>query len=161
MKILKKLSNFLFVFLVCFPFINLKANEPVDIWNIKKKEISKDQSKTKNQNKDSNNVIQGIKIDQQNDKILVNDSSSVSDIKLAGLYDPEENGLSIDMWSNSNGEDIKRTLKNLMYKDLSNFSEKVLDIALLTNSYIPNTNISAEEFLNFKFNHLKKKKITI
>ena len=145
MKILKQLSSFFFVFLVCNPINNIKANEPVDIWNIEKKEISEDQSIIQNKNEDSTEVIQGIKIEQQNEKILVNNSFSVSDIKLAGLYDPEENGLSIDMWSNSNGEDIKSILKNLTSKDLSKFSEKILDIALLTNSYIPNTNISSKE----------------
>ena len=134
MKILKQLSSFFFVFLVCNPINNIKANEPVDIWNIEKKEISEDQSIIQNKNEDSTDVIQGIKIEQQNEKILVNNSLSVSDIKLAGLYDPEENGLSIDMWSYSNGEDIKSTLKNLTSKDLSKFSEKILDIALLTNS---------------------------
>jgi len=30
-------------------------------------------------------------------------------VKLAGLYDPAENGLSIDMWSYSNGKEIKNT----------------------------------------------------
>ena len=157
MKILKQLSSFFFVFLVCNPINNIKANEPVDIWNIEKKEIPEDQSIIQNKNENSADVIQGIKIEQQNEKILVNNSLSVSDIKLAGLYDPEENGLSIDMWSNSNGEDIKSILKNLTSKDLSKFSEKILDIALLTNSYIPNTNISSKEFLEFKFDYLIKK----
>ena len=65
------------------------------------------------------------------------------------------------MWSNSNGEDIKYVLDNITTKELSKFSEKVLEIALLTNSYIPNNNISPKEFLDFKFNYLKKKKILI
>jgi len=158
MKILKLLSSFFFIFLFFFPLSALKANEPIDIWNIKKKENPKDKSIIQNKDEDSSNFIQGIKIDQQNEKILVNNSLSVSDIKLAGLYDPEENGLSIDMWSNSDGENIKNTLKNLTSKNLSKFSEKVLDIALLTNSYIPNINISSKEFLDFKFNYLIKKK---
>ncbi len=158
MKILKQLSSILLVFLFCILQSPLKANDPVDIWNIEKKEITVEDSLTENRKEESNNVIQGIQIEQQNEKILVNDNLNLSDIKLAGLYDPEENGLSIDMWSNSNGEDIKNTLKNLTSKDLSKFSEKVLDIALLTNSYIPNTNISPKEFLDFKFDFLIKKK---
>ncbi len=157
MKILKQLSSILLVFLFCILQSPLKANDPVDIWNIEK-EITVEDSLTENRKEESNNVIQGIQIEQQNEKILVNDNLNLSDIKLAGLYDPEENGLSIDMWSNSNGEDIKNTLKNLTSKDLSKFSEKVLDIALLTNSYIPNTNISPKEFLDFKFDFLIKKK---
>ncbi len=158
MKILKQLSSISLVFLFCILQSPLKANDPVDIWNIEKKEITVEDSLTENRKDESNNVIQGIQIEQQNEKILVNDNLNLSDIKLAGLYDPEENGLSIDMWSNSNGEDIKNTLKNLTSKDLSKFSEKVLDIALLTNSYIPNTNISPKEFLDFKFDFLIKKK---
>ena len=156
MKILKQLSKFfLFTFLLINP---VSANEPVDIWNIKKKDTKENEILIENTNDDENKIIQGIKIEQQNEKILVNNALGASEIKLAGLYDPEENGLSIDMWSNSNGEDIKYVLDNITTKELSKFSEKVLEIALFTNSYIPNNNISPKEFLDFKFNYLKKKK---
>ena len=110
--------------------------------NIEKKETEENEILIENTNNDENKIIQGIKIDQQNEKILVNDALGASEIKLAGLYDPEENGLSIDMWSNSNGEEIKYILDNITSKKLSEFSEKILEIALLTNSYIPNNNIS-------------------
>ena len=156
MKILKQLSKFfLFTFLLINP---VSANEPVDIWNIEKKDTEENEILIENTNDDENKIIQGIKIEQQNEKILVNNALGASEIKLAGLYDPEENGLSIDMWSNSNGEDIKYVLGNVTTKELSKFSEKVLEIALLTNSYIPNNNISPKDFLDFKFNYLKKKK---
>jgi len=62
------------------------------------------------------------------------------------------------MLSNSNGKQIKFFLENLNSKRLSNFSEKILDVALLTNSYLPSNNISSEEFLDFKFQYLIKKK---
>ena len=156
MKILKQLSKFfLFTFLLINP---VSANEPVDIWNIEKKDTKENEILIENTNDDENKIIQGIKIEQQNEKILVNNALGASEIKLAGLYDPEENGLSIDMWSNSNGEDIKYVLDNITTKELSKFSEKVLEIALLTNSYIPNNNISPKDFLDFKFNYLKKKR---
>ena len=77
---------------------------------------------------------------------------------MAGLYDPAENGLSIDMWSNSNGKEIKKILGKLNSKKLSKFSEKILDVALLTNSYLPSNNITNEQFLDFKFQYLIKKK---
>ena len=158
MKILKRLSKLLlFTFLLSNSFNLLNANETIDIWNIEKKESEETNVLIQTENNETNN-IQSIKIDQQNEKILVDDTLDASKIKLAGLYDPEENGLSIDMWSNSNGEDIKYILGNLKSKKLSNFSEKILEIALLTNSYIPNTNISPNEFLDFKFNYLIKKK---
>ncbi len=63
----------------------------------------------------------------------------------------------MDMWSNSNGKEIKSLLKKINSKELSNFSEKIMDIALLTNSYLPKEDISSEDFQNFALDHLVKK----
>jgi len=159
MKILKLLSKF-FIILLLFSIFAKTAisNEPVDIWNIEKKENTIEEKLIENKKNINNETIQGIKIVDQNKNIIVNNSMGANDIKLAGLYDPAENGLSIDMWSNSNGEEIRYFLEKLSLKKLSNFSEKILDVALLTNSYLPSNNISSEEFLEFKFQYLIKKK---
>ena len=158
MKILKLLNKFFIVFLtLCFSKQILLATEPVDIWNIEKKNIS---NKVKVENNDSINtkIIQGVKIDQQLENVIVNKELDASLINLIGLYDPAENGLDIDMWSNSDGDEIKSILKKINSQKLSNFSEKILDITLLTNSYLPKNNISAKEFLDLKFEYLIKKK---
>ena len=159
MKILKLLSKF-FIILLLFSIFAKTAisNEPVDIWNIEKKESAVEKKLIENKKSINNETIQGIKIVDQNKNIIVNNSLGANDIKLAGLYDPAENGLSIDMWSNSNGKEIRYFLEKLSSKKLSNFSEKILDVALLTNSYLPSNNISSEEFLEFKFQYLIKKK---
>jgi len=159
MKILKLLSKF-FIILLLFSIFAKTAisNEPVDIWNIEKKENTIEEKLIENKKNINNETIQGIKIVDQNKNIIVNNSMGANDIKLAGLYDPAENGLSIDMWSNSNGKEIRYFLEKLSLKKLSNFSEKILDVALLTNSYLPSNNISSEEFLEFKFQYLIKKK---
>ena len=124
---------------------------------MKKKNIP---NKVKVENNDSINtkIIQGVKIDQQLENVIVNKELDASLINLIGLYDPAENGLAIDMWSNSDGDEIKSILKKINSQKLSNFSEKILDITLLTNSYLPKNNISAEEFLDLKFEYLIKKK---
>ena len=160
MKILRLLSKFFISLVVYIFFINSSiSNEPVDIWNIEKTE-NVIEKKLLNNNKENieGETIQEMKTGDQNKNIIVNDSLSANDVKLAGLYDPAENGLSIDMWSYSNGKEIKNILKELNSKKLSNFSEKILDIALLTNSYLPSNNISSEEFLDFKFQYLINKK---
>ncbi len=156
MKILK-LQNRRFIYLVYLfvLFINniLFANEPIDIWDIQIKkadETVKDkEAKTKNfyqkETDTENNIIIGQKLETTN-------------IKLAGLYDPQSNGLKIDMWSNSDGEEIKILLEKNINRRLSKFSEKLLDIALLTNSYLPTKNITEEEFLEFKYDYLIQKK---
>ena len=159
MKILKLLSKFFVILFLCSFFVKTAiSNEPVDIWNIEKKANVIEEKLIENKKSINNETIQGIKIVDQNKNIIVNNSLGANDIKLAGLYDPAENGLSIDMWSNSNGKEIKFLLEKLSSKKLSNFSEKILDVALLTNSYLPSNNISSEEFLEFKFQYLIKKK---
>ena len=157
MKILKLLSRFSIILLLFF--ISLKtafSNEPVDIWNIEKKN-NDEKELIENNEIIENATITEKKIKGQNSNIIVNSSLDANNVKLAGLYDPAENGLSIDMWSNSNGKEIKYFLEKLNSKKLSNFSEKILDVALLTNSYLPSKNISSEEFLKFKFQYLIKK----
>jgi len=159
MKILKLLSKFFIILFLCSFFAKTAiSNEPIDIWNIEKTESVIEEKIIKNNISINNETIQGIKIGDQNKNIVVNNSLGTNSIKLAGLYDPAENGLSIDMWSNSNGKEIKYILEKLSSKKLSNFSEKILDVALLTNSYFPSNNISSEEFLEFKFQYLIKKK---
>ena len=160
MKISKLLNKFFIIFLtLCFLRETLLANEPiVDIWNIEKKNIPNKSKKVENKDDEKNKIIQGVKIDQQIENVIFNQELEASNINLIGLYDPAENGLSIDMWSNSDGAEIKNLLKKINSMKLSNFSEKLLDITLLTNSYVPSNNISAEEFLDFKFEYLIKKK---
>tara|TARA_B100000482_G_scaffold2021_1_gene1865 strand:+ start:123 stop:1865 length:1743 start_codon:yes stop_codon:yes gene_type:complete len=160
MKILRLLNKFFLTLVVYTFFINSAiSNEPVDIWNIEKTEnVIEKKLFSNNKENIEGETIQEIKTGDQNKNIIVNDSLSANDVKLAGLYDPAENGLSIDMWSYSNGKEIKNILEELNSKKLSNFSKKILDVALLTNSYLPSNNISSEEFLDFKFQYLINKK---
>ena len=61
------------------------------------------------------------------------------------------------MWENTDGKVIKKVLTEIDKKKLSNFSQNIVDIALLTNSYLRKNNINNEEFNNFKIEHLIKK----
>ena len=158
MKISKQLSKICIVLLTFYFLTQVSfAAEPVDIWKIKKTDIS-NETDVENNETTNTEIIQGVKIEQQNEKVIINQELDAADVKLAGLYDPAENGLNIDMWSNSSGAEITSLLEKINSKKLSNFSKKILDVALLTNSYLPTNNISAEEFLNYKFEYLIKKK---
>ena len=72
------------------------------------------------------------------------------------MYDPAENGLTIDMWSNSNGEQILNLLNKIQAIKLSSDAKEILNISLLTNSYFPQQNISNEKFLELKLDWLIK-----
>ena len=158
MKILKLLNKFFIIFFtLCFFLKISSANEPIDIWKIEKINNSNENVIISDGTSNSD-TIQGVKIEQQNENIIINQELDSSEIKLAGLYDPAENGLTIDMWTNSNGIEIKNLLENISPENLSDFSERILDIALLTNSYFPSKNIEAQEFIDFKFKYLIKKK---
>ena len=75
-------------------------------------------------------------------------------IQIAGIYDPAENGLSIDMWTNSDGKKIKNILSKINKKELSEDAKEILNISILTNSYFPQKNISDDEFLKIKLDWL-------
>ena len=62
------------------------------------------------------------------------------------LYDPEENNLAIDMWLNSDGDQVKTIMKNINSISLSKDASEILKIALLTNSYIPQNQINGDTF---------------
>ena len=158
MKILKLLSNFIIfiIFLVILqPFKYLSANEPVDIWNLDKKNI---ENKNVFENKeDTQSIYQLEPTDLLNNDVIKDEDLINSDISLIGLYDPEIYSLSIDMWTNSDGKNIKSILDRINQESISRDANLILDIALLTNSYPPNKNINQEEFYDFKINYLKKK----
>ena len=156
-KLLNKISIFTLI-IALLKFSSTYANEPVDIWKIEKI-VNSNNSKEESENLESENIInREVNIKNSIEDILIDKNLDSVGIKLAGLYDPAENGLSIDMWSTSDGSDIKNLINKINSKKLSNFSEKILNITLLTNSYIPENNISVNEFLNLKFEYLINKK---
>ena len=62
-------------------------------------------------------------------------------MQLIGLYDPQENNLNIDMWMNTDGDQIKSIIKKINTLNLSVDASEIYKVALLTNSYLPNINI--------------------
>ena len=157
MRNLLKLSRAIIITLFIFFFTKSYSTEPVDIWN--NENIN---NNTNNQNENNKNQPESeiIKIDN-NIKILDGVNLEIvekQEEKLVGLYDPEENGLSLSMWSTSDGEDIKNTLDRINKLNLSNFSEDLLFRILFTNSFAPTKSFTSEEFLTFKVNWLMKNK---
>ena len=158
MKTLRSLNSLskIIIFFIILKCQSLSfSNEPVDIWNVeKKKEIENNINNIEKYN-DANNLEP---LEKLNNDILSDEKLFESEISLVGIYDPEQYSVSIDMWSYSDGNSIKSLLKRIDQKTLSKDSLLFLDIALLTNSYSPNKNISENEFNNFKIDYLIQKK---
>ena len=159
MKISKLLNkNYLSIFVILYVLLNsfvAAEDEPVDIWNLEKKtEENKSEIILQDNDISVDSIIQ-IQTNQSNEfEIVKGNKLNSNNINLAGLYDPAENGLTIDMWFNSDGNEIVSIFKRINKIKLSNDAKEILDIALLTNSYLPKKNISEDEFLNYKTDYL-------
>jgi len=156
LKLLNKTYLLIILFSLFFGF-NVQAQEPVDIWNIKEKNIIEESSVT--ENSDAEKILQNSIYEMQSQKDVVlgiEEEQTLASNKIVGLYDPAENGLDINMWSKSNGDQILNIFKRINKMNLSKDASEILDILLLTNAHYPTTNISKDQFLELKSNWLIK-----
>ena len=162
MKILKLLNKKILSIIIISQLLShysIAEDKPVDIWNIDKKIIEASTEETtvveKIEEISESNIYQ-MQTNKSVNSIQLDQDFTLKEIKIVGLYDPEEFGLSIDMWSNTDGMKLKKLFKNINNYNLSIDSSEILKIALLTNAYYPNLNITEEEFLKIKSNWLIK-----
>ncbi len=141
---------------------SFSENQPLDIWNIDKDETkqnfeNKESKSDSEMNLESNSIdVFNMQTDTENFLINVDENLNSKDIKIVGLYDPEDFGLRMDMWSNSNGDQLKYLFSNLAKKKLSKDAAELMNIVLLTNAYFPKNNISEKNFLKIKSDWLIK-----
>tara|TARA_Y100000590_G_scaffold210537_2_gene238514 strand:+ start:2499 stop:4271 length:1773 start_codon:yes stop_codon:yes gene_type:complete len=157
-------NNKIFPLLILVFFIFSKssiANEPVDIWKKSESDTIQDSQKNLSKPKKENKIdfskiktkeIKEIEITENKEE------EKNSEIKLVGLYDPQENDLKLDMWSNTDGEAIKKTFKRIDKIQLSKFSEDIFVNTIMTYSYAPKNKLSEDQFLKLKLDWLVKNK---
>ena len=150
---LNKITQFTFFFTILI-FNSALAATAADIW--KKKENQNEQN---NQTSEEEVTIQSpiLPDDVGEAKVRIDEKKiEESDRTVVGIFDPEENDFNLNMWSSSDGEDIKNILKRIDKLKLSQFSEDLLFQVLFTNAYPPKTNLSSHEFLKIKIDWLIK-----
>ena len=69
---------------------------------------------------------------------------------LVGLYDPDENDLTIDMWEKSDGDKITQIVEKIHKLNLSYDAKNIYNKLILTNSFPPKRNINTQDFINLK-----------
>jgi len=85
------------------------------------------------------------------EEIQISDNKDIdTPVQLIGLYDPGQNDLSLEMWSGTNGDLIRESLKRIEKINLSKFSEEIFLNTILTYSYSPQKNLTEKEFLKIK-----------
>ena len=158
LKLLNKNYYLVILFSLFFGFTS-NSQEPVDIWEIGEKKPDENVAPIEAE-AEKNIPLNGI-YEMQSQKeggLSIEETQTLisKKIKLVGIYDPAENGLDINMWSNSNGDQILNIFKRLDKLVLSKDASEILNILLLTNAHYPEMNISKEEFLEIKSKWLIK-----
>ena len=163
MKILKLLNKFFLSILVTFFTlfgITYSEEKPVDIWNIDKSKLNQNNVNDndvsneiiKNENSNQSLTLDALKLEPQSPikEIEFEQNLNSSEIKILGLYDPDDFGLSLNMWANSDGDQLKNIFAKLNKMSLSKDAKELMNISLLTNAYQPQKNITEEEFIKIK-----------
>ena len=159
LKLLNKKNLSIIIISLLLSLPSIAEEKPVDIWNLEKQEsdsVSEENLSLEKTEQESQNSIYKMQADKNKDSIKLDQDLSSKTIKIAGLYDPQDYGLSISMWSNSDGSTLKKLFKSIDKYKLSKDASEILNISLLTNAYLPNQNITDDEFLKFKTNWLIK-----
>ena len=155
-KLLNKKNSIFLILFFLFSFNLYAQDEPVDIWNIDKSKtddqvITEEKVESTELNQE---IVEQQTIDTKDLKIeseiLLDQKLESKNVKILGLYDPSENGLSMQMWRNSNGDELKNIFASLDKIDLSKDANNIIRVTLLTNANYPSKNISFEEFSNIK-----------
>ncbi len=162
MKISRLLNKKYFSILIIYLFLAINTfaeDKPVDIWNLEKKEaeiIIETNIVDQDQINNARGSVYGMQSNKKINSIKLDQNVVSNEVEILGLYDPEEYGLSIDMWSNSDGSKLKSLFENINKYNLSQDASEIMNISLLTNAYYPKQNITEQEFLKFKSDWLIK-----
>ena len=162
MKNSKLLNSLIFQLLLTIVFsIQLIAAESIDIWKgsseIKIESAESNQINPDDEKKSLFEERQIVKTD-----IFQENNEDLDFNKVYGLFDPEENNLSLEIWIESDGKILLEQLKRIETINLSKDSEELLIKILFTNSYLPVKNINSSDFLDYKLEWLiKKDKVNI
>ena len=157
MKISKLLNKSFFIVLTVFLFSFLQVladEELIDIWKLEKEDDNKVEFENSNIDENSQtteqNTVYKLQETKAEESIKLEKELSSTESEIIGLYDPEEYSLSIDMWANSDGLNLKELFQNLENFKLSKDASEIMQVSLLTNAHYPRLNITEQEFLSFK-----------
>jgi hypothetical protein len=155
LSLLNKLIFLAILFIVLIFNSSLAEDEPVNIWE---EEVPNETNNTTNIINDTLIENQSLSDDDSKVVIQINEDKIASNKEsVIGIFDPEENNFSLDMWSQTDGNDIKKILKRINKLKLSKLPENLLFQVLFTNAYSAKKNLSQKEFLEIKINWLIKK----
>jgi hypothetical protein len=155
---LRSLSRYIGSLILLTSFLSANAEEEIDIWNKEKKEnteinISVDK---KIETQINSSIFQKNK-NTTNIKIENDIIENSKEVKIYGIYDPAKNDFSLNMWSQTNAEDVRSSVQRINKMNLSRTSEKLFENTFLSYAYPP-AGMSDKEFIDLKINWMIENK---
>ncbi len=154
------LNRYISLLILIISFLPLQAEEEIDIWNKEKKE----NSQPNNVNDiNSSTAVENILKTQTNNKIKIENEilETSQDIKIFGIYDPAENDFDLNMWSSTEADDVRSSIKRINKIQLSNTATKLFQNTILSFAYPPK-GMDEKEFVDLKINWMiENKKIDL
>ena len=139
---LNKLILFVILFIVITFNSSFAEDEPADIW-----QDNENQNEKVNQtfNDQDTTIESPILSDDVNKEVVKIDEDNLQESRqsVIGIFDPEKNNFNLNMWSQTDGEDIKKILKRIDKLKLAKLSEDLLFQTLFTNAYPPGKNLKS------------------
>ena len=150
---LKSFKNFISLLIFLSAISILKAEDQIDIWKDKKKDLNTKEVTENNSIEKSNSSINQNSLKIENVSEIKEGSLNYEASKVFGVYDPADYNFNINMWSSTNAEDVRSSVKRLKKIKLSKTSNDIFENILLSFSYPP-VGMSEKEFVNLKINWL-------
>ena len=150
-----KSFNFIGLLFLLFFSTSLLAEEKIDIWKNKKdKSISESETIKKEKSSGKINLGNANTVNSSETiKIEENLNTENEEVKIFGVYDPEDFNLDLNMWSSTKADDVRSSIKRIKKINLSNTSNEILNNVLLSYSFPP-SGMKDKEFVEIKINWL-------
>ena len=153
--ILKSFKLFLGL-LILFSFISkVYGEEKIDIWKNKERKKVLNSENFNTETELNKKILKSNQVLKKSDAIEIenNLTESSDEIKIFGVYDPATFDFNLNMWSTTNADEVRSSIKRLKKIRLSNTSNEIFEKTLLSFSYPP-SGMKTEEFVNLKINWL-------
>ena len=147
---LKSLNRYISFFVLCISFLPLCAEEEIDIWSKENKENSENPKiKIDSSNKTLNTEVFNKSKNNNEIKIENEISGNLRDAELFGIYEPANSNFNLNMWSQTDAEDIRSSLKRIKKIKLSKFAQNLFENTFFSFSYPPK-GMDNKEFIDLK-----------
>jgi len=152
------LNKYISLLILLISFQPLYAEEEIDIWNKQIKE--KSQTVIQDNNPSNSNINSEVfKNSQIKENIKIENEilKNSQDEKVFGIYDPAENNFNLNMWTQTEAEDVRSSFNRINKIQLSNTATKLFEKTILSFSFPPKS-MEEKEFVNLKIDWLVENK---